>query len=375
MSVRIQFFTVVVPLSRIRAIAGLEQRLHQKYQGFQDEHLWSVSSMAPPSDVGDYLASEGLVLREEVNGVRTWRDMCVVDYYEGPTNPCPWLEVDMHAHVAWLKGSPPGAIVGPTPHEPAPFKLMPTADGFVPTMGPPSSAPAARAPAPHAPAATANPSLPGLLADARSNATAITVLYTVLSVSALGAILFSEYSRFMTSTDEWGYSPYHPQYAAVFLLVPIALAAYRLFVAQSLGPDALMVHYRPISLEVQEGRVLGSMGLTIASIFAAGNEQTDFWAPWLIMPIVAYMLCGWDSTIIERGVYRASPFFRPTPLGTHQVGFVLVRGRGVRVALFLGRTPTRSLTQVAAEPDAVALAFHLNDAYGIPPALKRGGQR
>ncbi len=364
MSVRLQFFTVVVPLSRIRAVPGLEARLHQKYQGFQDEHLWSISAMAPPREVGDYLESEGLVLREVVNGVRCWKDMCVVDYYEGPTNPCPWLEVDMQAHVAWLKGTAPGAVVGPTPHEAAPIKLMPGAGGLVPTAGPAASAPSA-------PSSAHGAGAPSSLDDAVSNGQLITGLYAVLSVGALAAVAFTDFSRWSRAED-YDYAPYHPHFAAVFLLVPIALAVYRVVVSATLGKDALFVHYRPISLEVQEGRVLGSIGIVIASIFAARSEQTDFWAPWLLMPVAAYMLCGWDSTILERGRYRASPLFRPRPLTGLEIGFVIVRGPGVRVALFQGRYPLRSLTQVPTESEAAELAKHLFAAYGIPPALARG---
>lgn len=367
MSVRLQFFTVVVPLQRIRAIPGLEGRLTAKYGGFADEHLWSVSSMSPPREMAPYLESEGLVPREMVNGIRTWRDMCVVDYYEGPTNPCPWLEIDMSAHVAWLKGTAPGALVGPTPHEPAPPKWMPETGWMVPGAPGPSSAPAPRAASP-------SPDTARVLADARQNGLLITVLYAVLSAVALGAVIYTDLSRWMTGPDVYGYATYHPHLAGALLFIPLALAAYRLFVATSLGPDALLVHYRPLSLEMQEGRVLGSIMLTLGSLYASGNEDMYLWAPWMMMPFAAFMLAGWDSTIVQRGSYRPSPLFRPMTTAGLEIGFVIVRGRGPRVALFSGRYPIRPLTQVANETEAVTLALHLDSAFGIPPALKRPGE-
>jgi len=53
-------------------------------------------------------------------------NLCVVDYYEGPTNPCDWLEYDPARHVAWLKGSAPGELAGPGHrHEDAPLRVSP----------------------------------------------------------------------------------------------------------------------------------------------------------------------------------------------------------------------------------------------------------
>lgn len=308
--------------------------------------------------MGAYLESEGLELREMVNGVRTWKDICVVDYYQGPTLPCPWLAVDMVGHVAWLAGTTPGPVVGPPP-DPAPVKIMPRVLGAVPPSGPAPSA----APAPH---------VVRLVSDAVSNAWAISILYAILPVVGLVAVLSTEWTHWREVQDGWTSAPpYTPHWAAVFLLVPIGFAVHRIWLTSSLGPDAIFLHYRPIGLELQEGRVIGSIALIGASIFAARMEETSFWLPWLLMPIAAYLLVGWDSTILERGRYRAGPLYRPEPIGRLELGLGIVPGRGVRLTLFTGAYPARQLTQITSEREAVDLLEHFCATYQIAPALER----
>ena len=119
MAVRFQFITLIVPLERIRQVPGLRERLKERgLVAWEDEHLWAASSMGPVGDLVEYLESEGLVPRDFSTGVRMWKDICVIDAFEGPTNPCPWIEVDMLEQIAWKRGTPRGEVRGLTPIRP-----------------------------------------------------------------------------------------------------------------------------------------------------------------------------------------------------------------------------------------------------------------
>src|SRR5262245_20086249 len=116
MAVRFQFITLIVPLERIRQVPGLRERLNERgLPSWEDEHLWATSSMAPVGDLVEYFESEGLVPRDFSTGVRMWKDMCVVDAFDGPTNPCSWLEFDILEQIAWKRGTLPGEVRGLTP--------------------------------------------------------------------------------------------------------------------------------------------------------------------------------------------------------------------------------------------------------------------
>lgn len=343
MSIRLQYFTVLVPLARIRAVPGLEARLAQKFPGgVTDEHLWSLSSMGPPRDVGDYFEAEGLQLREMVDGVRTWKDLCVVDYYDGPTNPCPWLEVDLADHLVWLRGTKPGPVAGPPFVDAEPIKVVPATIPAVPgtSVAPPAIAAAER--------------------DAR----AVTVLYAVLLAAVLYALFFAPVTALTENGDLRFYSP---PLAAVVLIVPFALLLLRVALPFTLGPGAVFVHHRPVTGEIP--RALGALGLTALTIGAASLEITSLWLPWIVTPILAYSLCDWGSTVLAPGFYRCAPLFRRTPLGRLGAGFVVVVGAW-RVALYAGRYPVRQLLQVPSPPEGADVLRHLQASYGIEPATE-----
>lgn len=100
----------------MRQVPGLRERLKERgLVSWEDEHLWATSSMSPVGDLVAYLESEGLTPRDVSAGVRIWKDICVVDALDGPTNPCPWLAVDMLEQIAWKRGAPPGEVRGLTP--------------------------------------------------------------------------------------------------------------------------------------------------------------------------------------------------------------------------------------------------------------------
>lgn len=129
MAVLIQFTTVLIRIDRLEAaspggIAALQARWSPSWR---DDHLLAVAFMDDGArDLGAELERMGLILRDTSSGKRVWRDICVIDYYEGPTNPCPWLGYDPAGHVAWLEGTIPGAVVGPPHrHEEAPLRASP----------------------------------------------------------------------------------------------------------------------------------------------------------------------------------------------------------------------------------------------------------
>src|SRR5262245_7349257 len=123
MAVRIKFISVVVPIERINAssISGGWQGIiagHSRSAGkafWHDDYLFVECAMNPmdTQSLVQRWESHGLVARVEANGTRRWKDVCVVDYYKGPTLPCEWLEFDPASKVAWKKGELPGRINGP----------------------------------------------------------------------------------------------------------------------------------------------------------------------------------------------------------------------------------------------------------------------
>lgn len=123
MAVRIKALSVVVPIERINASSipgGLQGILssHPQIAGkafWHDEYLFVEYAMNPMDTQAlvQQWESYGLVARVDANGVRTWKEVCVVDYYQGPTLPCDWLEFDPSTKVAWMKGESSGEIAGP----------------------------------------------------------------------------------------------------------------------------------------------------------------------------------------------------------------------------------------------------------------------
>ncbi|PCC74917.1 hypothetical protein SAMN02745121_08404 [Nannocystis exedens] len=159
MAVRIQFTTLLIRIDRLTAVApdGVAAITARWSPSWRDEHLLAVAFMDMGArDLAAELEGMGLVLRDTSTGERVWRDIAVVDYYDGPTLPCAWLECDLARHVAWLKGTVPGPIAGPErEHEEAPVRVSP--DKFqqlLQSQHPPLFAPPQ-------PAAPARPTRPG----------------------------------------------------------------------------------------------------------------------------------------------------------------------------------------------------------------------
>lgn len=129
MAVRIQFTTLLIRIDRLTAVApdGVAAITARWSPSWRDEHLLAVAFMDMGArDLAAELEGMGLVLRDTSSGQRVWQDIAVVDYYDGPTLPCAWLECDLARHVAWLAGTVPGPVAGPEhEHEEAPVRVSP----------------------------------------------------------------------------------------------------------------------------------------------------------------------------------------------------------------------------------------------------------
>jgi len=123
------FTTLLVRIDRLRAVTsdGVVDIMKRWSPCWHDQHLVAVAFMdMGAADLAAELERWGLTLRDTSSGTTMWQDICVVDYYEGPTNPCPWLEYDPVEHIAWLKGTPQGRVAGPEHrHEDAPMRVAP----------------------------------------------------------------------------------------------------------------------------------------------------------------------------------------------------------------------------------------------------------
>jgi hypothetical protein len=89
-----------------------------------DEHLTRVGFMHP-NDVSrqiDHLAASGLTPADEDE---VFVDLAVIDQFEGPTLPCPWIEWTRTDAItrAWLSGTEPGELATPAGWKPTPLAL------------------------------------------------------------------------------------------------------------------------------------------------------------------------------------------------------------------------------------------------------------
>jgi len=122
MAVALEFIDFVIPIATIRAKypGGWQQCLvdHQVLLGgrvWYDEHLLRDGAMNP-NDIGSLVeewTQLGFQPTEMVDGQRIWKDICVVEsMLGGPTLPCAWIEFDAENRCAFLKGQPPGEVIG-----------------------------------------------------------------------------------------------------------------------------------------------------------------------------------------------------------------------------------------------------------------------
>ncbi len=118
----LEFIDFIVPIARIREKypGGWETCLkdHANLIGgrvWYDEHLFRDGAMNP-RDI-EYLVDEWTALGfnpyDEVEGVRHWDEMCVVEsLFDGQTLPCDWLAIAETGASAYLLSTDPGVLVG-----------------------------------------------------------------------------------------------------------------------------------------------------------------------------------------------------------------------------------------------------------------------
>ena len=122
MAIALEFLNFIVPVETIKAKypGGWEACLqdHDNLIGgrvWYDDHLFRDGAMSPQDIEEIVLRWEawGFEAYEERDGMKCWKDMCVVaSPFCEPSLPCNWLETDDADQVAWLVGTERGSVVG-----------------------------------------------------------------------------------------------------------------------------------------------------------------------------------------------------------------------------------------------------------------------
>ena len=122
MAIALEFIDFVVPIAVIRQKypGGWEQCLkdHEHLIGGRvwfDEHLLRDGAMNPAAiaELVEEWSQAGIQPTEARNGQIVWKDCCVVEsLLGGPSLPCDWLAMAEDGASAFLKGQPPGDVVG-----------------------------------------------------------------------------------------------------------------------------------------------------------------------------------------------------------------------------------------------------------------------
>ena len=134
MAIQVQFITLVIPIEQIDASAepggfvGLLEReaADDGNRFWHDDHLYAIAFMNPleTQRAMKHWETRGLVDRTSTDESRRWKDLCVVDYYHGPTLACDWLAWDAATHSVWMRNTEPGPVVKPRhQHETKPLLI------------------------------------------------------------------------------------------------------------------------------------------------------------------------------------------------------------------------------------------------------------
>ncbi len=123
MAIQLEFSSVIIPIfniQRCRSLGGFRKYLEGLGMlvgdiYWYDEFLFRDGAMhyAEIAQIVNAWEAQGLRGLVQRNGREEWGDVCVVDYRDGLTRPCPWLEYDAEHHCVYMTGTPMGAIVGP----------------------------------------------------------------------------------------------------------------------------------------------------------------------------------------------------------------------------------------------------------------------
>lgn len=127
MSIKLEFYNIIIPIKNIekcKEIEGFKGTLkYHKKNGtiekiWHDDYLYRDGAMNP-SDIEkivNFWKKQGLNPTKTVSGKKYWDELCVVNFHEGPTLPCKWLEFkienDYSNSQAWLKGTNKNKIIG-----------------------------------------------------------------------------------------------------------------------------------------------------------------------------------------------------------------------------------------------------------------------
>lgn len=124
MAVALEFINIVVPIAIIDAkYPGGWDAYRKEWEVFlglstwHDETLLREGAMSP-HDIESMIRcweEHGLTPYKEVEGVKHWQDICVLDSFSGPTLPCDWIEWDNSKNIAWHKNGDKENIVGRRP--------------------------------------------------------------------------------------------------------------------------------------------------------------------------------------------------------------------------------------------------------------------
>lgn len=122
MAIHCEFIDLVIPIENIDKVypGGFKKYKEENINGFygklwHDEFLFRDGAMGP--DDMHYLVQKweerGLVGVVEREGIKEWKDLCVLEgLFGGPTLKCDWLEYDHVDRCVYMKGKPKGEIVG-----------------------------------------------------------------------------------------------------------------------------------------------------------------------------------------------------------------------------------------------------------------------
>jgi len=125
MAIEIMFINVIIPIRNIdkcRQLGGFETFLKNKRKELGkvrsrrilvDDYLYRDGAMSPGDTklIVDFWEAQGLVVTEVKNGKTYWKDLCVVDFLNGPTLPCDWIGYDRATNSVWMKNKAKGKLV------------------------------------------------------------------------------------------------------------------------------------------------------------------------------------------------------------------------------------------------------------------------
>jgi hypothetical protein len=106
MAINLEMINIIIPISKVIVCVGLSKFNAMSEFGLShDDYLYRIGAMNTfdVEQIIQYWKQKGLKLTGKRKGSEYWRDICVVDTFEGPTLPCDWLEFDPEANKVRYK--------------------------------------------------------------------------------------------------------------------------------------------------------------------------------------------------------------------------------------------------------------------------------